>query len=615
MFLALLTTCLMAAGPGIPSVELDSNGAIGSVEWDGRELLATTTVDRKQLVVFARPVQVSGHRALFELYETGSHVEVLLEPVENGIDIDVEVVGRGHEDVHLYLGQYGFQGTIGGLLPQWCGYIRGISFPADEGQYYPYPGHQCFAPVIANWDSRYTIGYSVLANIGDQIGLQLREPKNSTPAAMLHVVLEGGCEDSVTKNYEIAIRFASGPKKWREVLRPYQQHQVVRDGPVQYERLGPVVFYNMRNSHDYDFEGDRDFDPGCNWENQLGINWDTWLQQRDAGELRLGCTGVWAQQEQLDTHLEFNPDVLDLEASLDGELVDLVQRVRSEYDDVRLLAMSRPLKYVLNDDIADRDLTLQSDWDAAMSQLTGLVDLGFDVTYADQLGVPRSWEVVDFVEASPIRVIAEWTWDRLMTRCSAVSIHRQFPSEQGALLIPYLTPGGEMYIRIFDTHETLFAEGAVTPWSQWVADHNRARFNRFSTYIAGSAQQSGANNEPDDNVRKLRFAFSNAGDANMGPIRIVAEGEEPDQPNDPGDIVTVLYGPADDDGGGGDTQMMGGGRVIRIIRGRSGMTSEEVELLKLQGTARIVVNRRASLSERVKKSRSSGGSDGDGGVN
>jgi hypothetical protein len=595
MLWQLLTLSLTAVIADVPAVEVDSqSGTFSSVRWKGMELIATANGLRKPLVVRSSFRGVEGRTFQFQTTETSSQVEVTYTPVEDGIDLHVSIDGNGQENVDLFMGQFSYQGAISALKPIYGGCLIDVNLLREQGQRFSYPGMEtptAFSPVYALWDSRHTVGFMALADIGQEFEIQLWESRNTTPAGMVDIGMVDGAMPGQQREYDFCIRFADKAGQWRQVLAPYREHQFRRDGPVRYERLGPMVFYNMRNSKLYDYTGSHDFEPGTTWEQALGVNWDRWLQERDRGELALGCTGVWAQQEQLDAWLEFNPDCLELEASLEGSLADLVSRVRQDYEDVTLMAMSRPGRKVIGSQIVRRDINDPAEWAAAMAQLQGLANLGFDATYADQLGLERGWAWVDFVEASPIHVISEWSWDRMMTRASCVNVHPNFPDRDAGLLIALLTPGGEMYVRTYDARDELFAQGIVTPWRQWVADHNRDHFNMVSSYIDASSAYTGADNDPDDNVRELSFLWEGIGTPNMGPQPVRQAGVNLDQPDDIDDLVTLLVKP----NSGGQDDGSGPSQVVRLIRGKSNLTLAEVQQLLADGTRRIVVNRRRSV--------------------
>ncbi len=604
-------TCFLATTVGdVPVVELhEQSGSFDSVRWNGMELIATANGNRKTLIAPASKRSIEGNTVYYRTTESSSDVAVTVEPVEDGIDLHIAIDGNGHEDIKVFMGQFGFQGQARMLKPIYAGSYADVVFPREQGYRYHYPGDfppSAFSPVYAIWDSQHTVGYFALAEIGEEYEMQVWESTNTTPGVLMMFSLVGGAEPGVHKEFDLHIRFADGPERWRKVLQPYQAHQALRDGPVRYERVGPIVFYNLRNSEKYDYYGSYDFEPGTTWEEALGRHWDRWLTERDNGELILGSTGVWAQQEQLAPSLEFNPDALQLEASLEGSLADVVARVRSEYENVRLMAMSRPGRKVVNGTVVERDLSDPAEWDAALAQLQGLADLGFDSTYADQLGIQKGWEWVDLVEASPIHVISEWSWDRMITRASCVNVHPNFPDKDAGLLIPFLTPGGELHVRTFDSRDELFGQGIVTPWRQWVADHNREHFNRMASYIEVGEAIAGADNDPDDNVGRLQLMWDGIGDASVGPQPVRDAGENPDQPDDPGDLVTLIVKPGAKQGENGliNTQ-----KVIRLIRGKSSLTIDEVQQMLAEGARRVVVNRRRSI---IPPS-SGGGNDQDGG--
>ncbi|MFG0252023.1 MAG: hypothetical protein ACF8NJ_04025 [Phycisphaerales bacterium JB038] len=608
-----LTLSLAAVFGDVPAIQLDpQSGNLDSVRWKGTELIATANGLRKPLVVRSALRSVEGNTVRFETVETGSFVDVTFTPVEDGIDLQVVVEGNGLERIDLFLGQFSYQGAIGGLKPIYGGYLFEVDLLREQGQRYSYPGTAsptAFSPVYALWDSRHTVGFMAMAEIGQEFELQLWESQNTTAAGILDIGLVDGAKPGQVREYDLCIRFATGARKWREVLAPYKLHQFERDGPVRYERLGPTVFYNMRNSKYYDFTGDRDFEPGTTWEQALGVHWDNWLQARDAGALELGCVGVWCQQEQLEAWLEFNPDCLELEASLDGTLSDLVNRIRQDYEDVTLMALSRPGRKVVDNQIARRDITDPAEWAAAMAQLQGLADLGFDATYADQLGVERGWEWVDFIEASPVHIISEWEWDRLLTRASAVCVSDHYPSKDAGQLIAYFTPGGEMFIESRDHRDELFAQGIITPWNNWLTDETRQRFNMHASYMEASAIAQGAQNDPDDNINGLGLMWDGIGNPNMGPQPVREMGENPNQPDSIDDLVTLIVQPnsGGQDGGSDAPQ------VVRLIRGKSNLTLAEVQQLISDGARRIVVNRRRSVIPPPDTGDDGGQDQGDGG--
>ena len=614
-----LISCLIlfsvaaSAAADIPTIAFNPiSGGLDSVIWHNRELLTTTNGNRKSTVPNAHLRSIDGNILHYEMAATGSDVTVQFTPVEDGIDLHLSVTGEGNEDIDVFLGQFAYSGQIKALRPIYAGSLIDVKFPQITGLRYHYPGDfgpSMFSPVYALWDNQYTVGFSVLADVGDQIEVQIWEPKNSTPGAMVNFGLMEACEPGDQKSYDMTIRFAEGSQKWRQVLQPYRQHQFLRDGPVQYERIGPILFYNLRNSHKYDYHGSHDFEPGTTWESALGSHWDTWMQQRADGEMNFACTGVWAQQEQLAAHLEFNPDVLDLEKSLDGSLTDLVARFRQDYGDFPLMVMARPTKRVVNNAIEELDLTDPNDWNAALSQLQGLADLGFDIAYADQLGIYDGWESVDLAESSPIRLISEWSWDRMITRASCVNVHPNFPEKDAGLLIPYLTPGGELFVRAFPERAPLFAQGIVTPWSQWVSEEDRPVYNTFASYLHPDGTMNGAENEPDDNVRDISLMWDGIGDSRMGPAEARDNsGVNLDQPDDPTTLVTLLVQPGPD-GRGND---VGSQRIVRLITGRSSLTLAEVQQYIAGGTKRIVVNKRRWRLPIPDHDDSGDGSDGDG---
>ncbi len=579
----------------VPAIQIDTvRGTFESVRWKGTELIATANGSRKPLVVRASLREIHGTTLSFETVETGSVVDLTYTPVEDGIDIHVAVEGQGSESIDVCLGQFGYQGAIRGLKPTFGGHLLDIDLRREQGYRYPYPGTHsptAFSPVYALWDSRHTVGFMAMAEIGQEFEIQLWESQNTTPAGILNFGLTEGARPGEVREFDLRIRFAQGAQKWREVLEPYRLHQLDRDGPVRYDRLGPIVYYNMRNSKWYDYRGTRDFDAGTTWEMALGTHWDNWLQARDAGKLAVGCVGVWAQQEELESWLEFNPDCLDLEASLEGSLADLVARIRQEHADVPLMAMSRPGRKVVANQIVRRDINDPAEWAAAMAQLQGLADLGFTVTYADELGIERGWAWVDFVEASPLHVISEWGWDRMMTRASCVSIADYYPTRDACLLVGHFTPGGEMFIESRDYRDELFAQGIVTPWNNWLTSETLLRFNAHASYLDASAVAQGAQNDPDDNVVRLGLMWEGIGNPNMGPQPIREPGVNPDQPDSIDDLVTLLVRPnsGDQNDGSGPSQ------VVRLIRGKSNLTLAEVQQMLAEGTRRIVVNRRRSV--------------------
>lgn len=466
----------------VPDVALDPNGALGSVTWRTRQLIARAQPGtRPPLVGFAQVVETAGGRALFRTRQTGSDVSIRVEPVENGIDLHVTTVGRGVEDVHLNLGTFATTGQARVLLPKWAGTIVDVVFPRVGGPVYRYPG-EAFAPVCAVWDDDLTVGYAALAQVGDFVKLQLRKHRSSDRGASMHVILVGACQPNDTRQYEITIRFAEGAAQWRDALEPYRTYQHQRDGPVRYERLGPWVCVNMRNLHAYDFHGTRNYKQGSTWENTLGRKWDWALRAGKSGNLAVGCIGVWAQMEQVDPKLAFNPDALDLEKSLAGSLPSLLTRIRREYGPVHISGFSRPGRKIVNGAIVNRDFTDPTEWSAMMAQLQGLADLGFDMSYGDELGIHGGWEAVDLVEQAPLRLIPEWAWDRMLTRASCLMAHPKFPGKDAALLVPYLTPGGELYVKASVERRALFYAGAVTPWEEWVGDHNRMMWNDLASH-------------------------------------------------------------------------------------------------------------------------------------
>ncbi|MCK4873688.1 MAG: hypothetical protein KAS72_13280 [Phycisphaerales bacterium] len=599
MLVNLVAACMLAGSADIPTIALASNGALDEVRWHNRELLCTATGDRRATVVFAHVVSVEGDTVRYRMVESGSDVQVRFIPVENGLDVHVTVDGAGREDVEVYLGQFGYQGQIRALHPAWAGHIKDI-IPLDEmGERYPYPGRGFvpvpFAPVYALWDSQHTIGFAAMTNVGEAVDLQLWPTQSTTPAAQLNIGLVDACEAGVHKEFDLTIRFSEGAAQWREVLRPYQQHQALRDGPVRYDRLGPMTAHNMRNNHAYDYWGTRDFEPGSTWENTLGEVWNDLLELHDDRNLNIGCIGVWAQMEQLEDHLEFNPDALDLEQSLDGSLPDLIDRIHDEHPDIPVLAFVRPSRKIVTGQIQTRDLSDPAEWNQAMAQLQGLGSLGFDLAYGDEIGAHGSWESVDLAEASPVRIVAEWSWDRLMTRASCLSVHPMFPANDAALLIPYLTPGGELYASVREDNHGLFRGGVVTPWTEWLGDHNRSRFNAYASYVHADGSLDGADNAPDDLVRNLSLMWEGIGDPGIGPRQQIEPGEMPDQPDDPNELMTLLVERQTDDKG----DEIGPERIVRLIHGGSKLTLEEVQEYITRGTSRIVVNRRRDLLSRL----------------
>ncbi len=452
-------------------------GGIDSINWGRRESLsAADSARRKPLVEAATLIEVTGLTCRYQLNGTQNTVEVRFQPVPGGYDAHLRTDAKTDAEVYLYLGLQDLPGPAQVLLPRWAGHLKELQFPAQGGQQYDYPG-SAFAPVYAYWNRQGTTGYAALAEVGDFVRLQLVQPRGKDETVMARVGFLNGCRAGQRLERTIAVRFSERSADWETVLRPYQEHQRRRDGPVRYQRLGPWVSYNMRNSHEYD-EQTRNFKPGSTWENRLGRHWEYALKEARAGRLELGCLGVWCQMEEVDKELSFNPDALALERSLGGSLPDLMQRLRREYGPIPMSAFSRSTSKIEGNEIVVRDLDDPREWRAMLAELEGLKRLGFDVTYGDQVGLHGGWKSVDLVERAPIRIVSEWSWDRLLTRGSCLIAHRDFPSSQAALLVPYLTPGGELYVRTTPTRASLFSEGAVTPWIHYLDEGMRATFDR-----------------------------------------------------------------------------------------------------------------------------------------
>jgi hypothetical protein len=462
--------------PPATRITLTKSGAIGSLAWRDEERVVAGPYPPKPLVPNARVVHVEDLRARFQLSD-GGDVDLRFTPVEDGYDLEIAVNYATDPAIDIFLGDFATHGPTHALLPTWAGSIRSISFPKDTGPVYEYPGTS-YAPVMAIWDERTTVGYSILAQVGDRVSLQLFSASRGDPLVRLKYRLHTTGEQHFTRR--VSVRFAEGPERWRETLEPYRLHQLERDGPVRYEHLGPWVSVNMRNLHAYDFNGSRNFRPGSTWENTLGAEWEPSLRRWRDGALRMGCIGVWSQMEQVDPGLTFNPDVLDLEKSLDGSLPTLVQRVRNEYDPPHISVFSRPDKKIVDGELVRRDLHDPTEWVEIMTTLRGLRELGFDVAYADELGAHGGWRAVQLCEEAPLRLVPEWAWDRLMTRASCLMAHPRFPTEQAALLVPWLTPGAELFVIADASRRPLFAEGNVTPWHWHVSDHNYDLWNELA---------------------------------------------------------------------------------------------------------------------------------------
>jgi hypothetical protein len=462
----------------LPTLRLSKEGGLDSVVWRGRELLrASASGKRKPLVQDATLLGVEGLTSRFRQRQSGNLITVQLAPAPGGFDVRVVTESQRDGEVFLWLGPQEVPGRAQALLPTWAGHLTGLTFPAAGGQVYDYPG-KSFAPVLAFWGNRTTVGYAALAEIGDEVRLQLYQPSADAGAIMARVGFRNGCRAGERLQHTITVRYAEQAGDWESVLQPYQQHQLRRDGPVRYQRLGPWVSYNMRNSHDYD-DARKDFTPGSTWENRLGKHWEWALREAAAGRLEVGCLGVWSQMEERDRlRLGFNPDVLDLEKSLGGSLPGLMTRLRREYGPIPISAFSRPTRKVVNNQTVTRDLDDPNDWRAALAQLQGLRRLGFDLAYGDEVGFYGGWRSVDLVEQAPVRVIVEWGWDRIMTRASCLMAHQKFPYAKAALLVPYLTPGGELYVKAVPERAPLFREGAVTPWQEYVSKERQQLWNQ-----------------------------------------------------------------------------------------------------------------------------------------
>lgn len=475
--------------PAVARITLADHGAIASLVWRDQERVVAGPYPPKPLIPGARIVHVEEHRARFQLPD-GGDVDLHFTPVADGYDLDITVSYATDPTIDIFLGDFATQGPTHALLPTWAGNVRPVSFPKDTGPVYSYPGTS-YAPVMAIWDDTTTVGYSILAEVGDRVVLQLFSATRGDPLVRLKYRLHTTGEQRFARR--VSVRFAEGPERWRETLEPYRLHQFDRDGPVRYEPLGPWVAVNMRNLHAYDFNGSRNFRPGSTWENTLGAEWEPSLRRWRDGGLRMGLLGVWSQMEQVDPGLTFNPDVLDLERSLDGSLAALVQRVRREYDPPHISVFSRPDKKIVDGELVRRDLHDPAEWVEIMTILRGLRELGFDVAYADELGAHGGWRAVRLCEEAPLRLVPEWAWDRLMTRASCLMAHPRFPTEQAALLVPWLTPGAELYVIADASRRPLFSEGNVTPWHWHVSDHNYDLWNELAagTRVSSPAGQNG----------------------------------------------------------------------------------------------------------------------------
>ncbi len=464
----------------VPTVRLSREGGLDSVTLAGRELLApSVTGRRKPLVDGVALVSLQGLTARFRQRESGNEIDVRFEPVPGGYDLHLTTDAKQDAEVHLWLEPLQLAGAQQALLPTWAGHVDLLSFPAAWGQEYDYPGRS-FAPVIAFWNAERTAGYTVLAQVGDFVRLKVYQPPDQNDILMPRLSLLNGWRAGERLERVITVRYSDSGGDWRSVLRPYQAHQLRRDGSVRYERLGPWVSYNLRNSHDYN-EAKRDFEPGSTWENRLGKHWEWALSEARQGRLALGCLGVWAQMEEIDRQrYGFNPNVTDFEKSLGGTLAGLIDRLRREYGPIPVSAFARPTRKIDGGRTVPRDLDDPREWKAALAQLEGLRQIGCDLAYGDEVGIHGGWRVIELVEQAPVRIISEWAWDRLLTRGSCLMAHHNFPRAQAALLVPYLTSGGELYVRARPERLPLFAEGAVTPWEEWVSPHNQQVWNRMA---------------------------------------------------------------------------------------------------------------------------------------
>jgi hypothetical protein len=463
-----------------PEVRLSKEGGVDSVRWRGRELVAPSRSGRRKPIVHdASLIGVEGRTARFRQKETGNRIDVRLEPVPGGYDVHVTTDAEADAEVHLWLEGQKMPGDLEALYPEWAGHIDELVFPAAWRQEYDYPGRS-FAPVIAFWNAERTAGYAVHAQVGDFVRLKVYRPAGDRELVMPRLSLLNGCRAGERLERVITVRYSDDGGDWQGVLEPYRSHQQRRDGSVRYERLGPWVAYNLRNSHHYD-EQRKAFEPGSTWYNRLGHYWERALREAEAGRLALGCLGVWSQMEELDRErFGFNPNVTDLEKSLGGSLPEMIEHLRRKYGPVPISAFSRPTRKIEGGRTVTRDLDEPRERQAALALLHGLKRLGFDVAYGDEVGIHGGWGSVDLVEAAPIRVISEWAWDRLITRGPCLMAHANFPRSRAALLVPYLTPGGELYVRALPQRRALFAEGAVTPWTNYLAPEETAMWNRFA---------------------------------------------------------------------------------------------------------------------------------------
>jgi len=467
--------------PDLPRIVLNREGAIDSVTWRGKELLADRAEGkhRKPLIENALLTKIQGLNAEFKT-PSGCMIKATIHPVPDGFDLILNSSGNGTGSVHAHMGEYRTGNPPHALLPIWAGVTRDLTPGKGTPREHKYPG-RAFAPIMAIWGDSFTYGCAALAKIDDKIGIQVVYPKTVQRSVEVRIGITGLCGKNRPQQRTITVRFAQGLQQWKKVLQPYRSYQLKRDGPVRYKRLGPWVSYNMRNSHDYDPEVTWNFKPGSTWESTLGKHWEWAMKEARAGRLYVGCLGVWSQMEQVEKPLRFNPNVLDLEKSLGGSLPALVARMKAQYGPITISAFSRPGRKIVNGKIVTRDLRNPVEFRAAMAQLQGLYELGFDAAYADELGIFSGWAAVDLVEQAPVRVIPEWAWDRMITRASCLMAAHEFPREHAALLIPYLTPGGELYVRASAARWPLFKEGAVTPWSEWVGPHNQSIWNQLTT--------------------------------------------------------------------------------------------------------------------------------------